>query len=198
MRQKALTLAVAALLALGASGVVAATMDGSTADAASADVLPANYTVDVTNPEMVSDEAADTAIETAWANEDVRSHFDDGAAVHFDLWASELDDGVIHVSVAPMDDPDDTRVIADVALDQETVTSVDEPVTLNVSSAMSINASETDVVSVDGSEYELRRDDSAGEENATRLTADQAVQIELNESSIERRGNGTFTIEIDD
>lgn len=181
MRTKLAVLAVAALLALGTDSVVAA-MDTPTADIASDNALPANYTVDVINPGEVSDEEIDQAIETTWANDTVRSYFDDDAAVHFEVWASELDEDVIHVKVAPIEEPDETRVIADVNLSEQQVTYIDEPVKLNVSNAITINASDYDLNDADHSQ------DTNGEENATRLTADQAAQIELNESSIERGG----------
>jgi hypothetical protein len=140
----------------------------------------------------VSDEEIDQAIETAWANDTVRSYFDDDTAVHFEVWASRLEGDVIHVKVAPIDDPDETRAIADVNLSEQQVTYIDEPVKLNASNAITINASDYDR---NDTEHSQNTDD---EQNATKLTADQATQIELNESSIERSGDGTFTIEVED
>ena len=198
MRYNALTLAVVALIAIGASGVVAAGMDAPAADSESAEVLPANHTVDVVNPDEVSDGEVDQALETAWANDDVQSYFADRTAIHFDVWASELDDGIVHVKIAPADTPDETRAIADVDLDQETVTSIDEPVTLNASNSMSIDTSDNNTVSIDDTEYELNGTDANSDENATRYTADQATQFQFNESSIERGGDGTFSIELED
>ena len=191
MRTKLAVLAVAALLAIGTGSVVAA-MGSSTTDTASDDALPANHTVEVINPGEVSDEEIDQAIETAWANDTVRSYFDDDTAVHFEVWASRLEGDVIHVKVAPIDDPDETRAIADVNLSEQQVTYIDEPVKLNASNAITINASDYDR---NDTEHSQNTDD---EENATKLTADQATQIELNESSIERSGDGTFTIEVED
>lgn len=191
MRTKLAVLAVAALLALATGSVVAA-MDTPTADTKSDDVLPANYTVDVINPGEVSDEDVDRAIETAWTNEEVRSYFDEGAAVHFEVWASTLDEDVIHVKVAPIEEPDETRVLADVNLSEQQVTYIDEPVTLNASNAITVNAGDYDLNATE------RSGDTSGEDNATRLTADQSVQLELNESSIERGGDSTFTFEVED
>lgn len=191
MRTKLAVLAVAALLALGTGSVVAA-MDTPTADTASDEALPANHTVDVINPGEVSDEEIDQAIETAWANDTIRSYFDEGAAVHFEVWASGLDENVIHVKVAPFNEPDETRVIADVNPSEQQVTYIDEPVMLNASNAITINASDYDLNDTEHSQ------DTNDEENATRLTADQATQIEVNESSIERGGDGIFTLEVED
>ena len=191
MRTKLAILAVAALLALSMGSVTAA-MDTTTADTTSDDVLPANYTVDITNSGEVRDEAVDQAIETTWTNQTVRNHFDEGAAVHFEVWASRLDADVIHIKVAPIDEPDETRVIADVDLSEQRITSVDEPVKLTASNAVSINASDYDIKKIENS------NNGSDGTNTTRLTADQAVSIQLNESSIEHGDDGTFTFEVDD
>ncbi|MGQ3330167.1 hypothetical protein [Halorubrum sp. FL23] len=191
MRTKLAVLAVAALLALGTGSAVAA-MDGPTTDAASDDALPANYTVDVITPGEVSDEEVDRAIETAWMNHTVRSYFDEGAAVHFEASASGLDEDTIRVKIAPLKEPDETRVIADVDLPGKQVTSTDEPVKLNASNAITINTSDYDLNDTEQSQ------DTNGEENATRLTDAQATQIEINETSIERGENGSFTVEVED
>ena len=198
MRDTVLTLAVVALLALGASGVVAADMDTATADTPSAAALPANHTVDVSNPDAVSDDEAEQAIKTAWANDTVRSYFDDSAPIHFEIWGSAVDDETVHVNVAPQDAPEDTRVVADVDLDTQTVTSVDEPVTLTATNSVSLDATEYDVVSADGDELELNQDNENSDENATKIPADRVSHIQLNESSMVRGGDGTFTFWIDD
>ncbi len=191
MRTNLSVLAVAALLVVGTGSVVAAAMDDPTADTSSADALPSNYTVETIGTADLSDEELATALEIAWANEDVRSYVDDGTAVHFEVWTSDLDDSV-HVNVAPEATPDDTRVLAEVDLDQQTVTTIDEPVELNASSA----------ITIDASDYNLTEPTARGEttdgENATRLTAEQSQQIQLNETTIDRGGDGTFTIEVED
>ncbi len=196
MRDNVLTLAVVALLALSASGVVAASIDTPNADTTSATASPANYTVDISNPDAVSEEEVDQAIKTAWANDTVQSYFNGSAAVHFEVWASEFDEEIVHVKVAPQDAPEDTRVVADVDLDKQTVTSVDEPVTLNASNAVSLNAADYDIVSADGDELELNQDNESSDENVTKIPADQLSQIQLNESSIARGSDGTFTFQI--
>ncbi|WP_254831265.1 hypothetical protein [Haloglomus salinum] len=198
MRYNALTLVVVALLAVGASGGVAASTNPSTAGTTPADVPAANHTVDIVNPDEISDEEVDRAIETAWANDEVQSYFDDDAAVHFDIWASELDERVVHVNIAPADAPDSTRVIADVDIERGTVTSIDEPVRLNASNAMTINTSGDTSVSIDGAEYELHGNDTTSDGDATRYPAHQATHFQLNESSIERGGDGAFTFELED
>lgn len=191
MRTKLAVLAVAALLALGTGSVVAA-VDIPTADTASDDALPANYTVDVISPGEVSNEEVDQAIETAWANQTVRGYFDEVTTVHFEVWASGLDESMIHVKAAPLEEPDETRVITDVNLSKKQVTYIDEPVKLNTSNAITIDATDYDLNDTEPSQH------TNNEENTTKLTADQATQIELNESSIERGGEGTFTFEVED
>ncbi|WP_139171126.1 hypothetical protein [Halorientalis regularis] len=82
MRRNLFTLVAVTLLAVGASGVVAATLDAPSADTQSADALPANHTVDVINPGDVSDDAVDRAVETAWADDEVRSYSGSEAKAH--------------------------------------------------------------------------------------------------------------------
>jgi len=195
MPRNALALVAVALLAVGASGVVAATMDAPSADAQSADALPANYTVDVVDYGDVSDDAVDRAVETAWTNDEVRSYFADGAAVHFEVWAG-LHDGTVNVNVAPADAPDDTRVVATVDLDDGTVTAVEEPVQLNASNAISIDLGENGTVSVDGDEYEANDTEASTDRNRT-YTADQSVRIDLDEDSLERGEDGTLSFEVE-
>ncbi|MDQ2055540.1 hypothetical protein [Halobellus sp. H-GB7] len=191
MRTKLAVLAVAALLALVTGSVVAA-MGAPTADTASDVALPANYTVDVINSREMSDEEVDHAIETAWANDTVRSYFADDVTVHFEVWASGLDEDVSHVTIAPIDESSGARVLADVNLSEEQVIYIDEPVKLNASSAITIDAGD---YGLNGTEH---NQNTNSEENTTKLAADQATQIELNESSIERGGDGTFTFEAGD
>jgi hypothetical protein len=197
MRYKTLTLAVAALLALGAGGVTATSMTNPAADTASADVLPANHTVDVVNPDEVSDEAVEQAIETAWANEDVRGYVEGNDAVHFEVWASELDDDTVYVDVAPIESPKDTLVRAHVNVTQQTVISTDEPVTLNASNATSITASEGGNVSVNGTDYDLNRNTEDPAENGTRYTAEQSTEFEINASSPSSQTGETFFVTIE-
>jgi flagellar basal body rod protein FlgF len=94
--------------------------------------------------------------------------------------------------VAPVDAPDDTRVIAEVDLTDGVVTRTHEPVQLNASNAIEIDGSNYDIETVDSQ----KRNDS--DENATRISSDELHQVQLNESSIERGGDGTFTMEVED
>lgn len=197
MRNKIFTLAVAAMLAITASGAVAAGTGALAADSDSATALPDNHSVNVLNADEVSEEEVEQAITTAWGNEDVQQYFTDGAAVHFEVWASELNDSTVHVKIGPKESPDETRVIASIDLDRAAVVSVSEPVTLNESNAISINASSSDGVTIDGAEYDLNRDEQSSEDNRTRYTAERATHIDLNESSIEPVEDGTFTIEVE-
>ncbi|MDG5778764.1 hypothetical protein VB773_00075 [Haloarculaceae archaeon H-GB2-1] len=191
MRTKLAALAVAVLLVIGTGSVVAA-MDPPTTDTASDYVLPVNYTIDVFNPGEESDEEVDQAIETAWVNHTVRSYFDEGAAVHFEVWATGSDEDVMRVKVAPIKEPDEKRVIAEVDLPEQQVTSTDEPEKLNASNAITINISDYDLNDTEHNQ------DTNSEGTATQLTDDQATQIELNETSIERGVNGLFTFEAKD
>jgi hypothetical protein len=195
MRRNLFTLVAVTLLAVGASGVVAATLDAPSADTQSADALPANHTVDVINPGDVSDDAVDRAVETTWADDEVRSYFADGAAVHFEVWGG-LHDGTINVDVAPADAPDDTRVVATVDPETGTVTTVEEPVRLNASNAVSIDLGENGTVSADGDEYEVNDSEASTDRNRT-YTADQSVRIDLDEDSLERGADGTFSVEVE-
>jgi hypothetical protein len=201
MRRNALTLAVVALVALSATGVAAASTTAPTADTPSAAASPANQTIDVVNPDEVSDKEVDQAVDTAWANDKVQSYFDDATAVHFEVWASELDDGIVHVDVAPQDAPDETRVMATVDLNDETIENVTEPVKLNASNAISINETEYDVVSAEESEFASTNDDTESveqeTENATKIPAEQLHEEQINMSLAESQCNGVFTVEME-
>jgi len=190
MRHKLAVLAVAALLALSTGGVVGATLDTPT-DESTETELPNDHTVENVNPDELSEEEADRALEAAWANETVRSYFDDDTGVHFKLWASAFDEDSVSVHAAPVDAPDDTRVIAEVDLTDGVVTRTHEPVRLNASNAIEIDGSNYDIETVDAQ----KRADS--DENATRISSDELHQVQLNESSIERGGDGTFTMEVE-
>lgn len=184
MRTTLAALAVAALLALGAGGVAAATADTPQADAPT-DVLPANHTVEVVGDDL-SDETRDRAIRTAWANDTVSSHFADGDPVHFEVWPSQ--NGSIRVMLAPGQHPNETRVVATVDADQWAVTSVSEPITLAAINVTDVNESdvEVNVTSV--------RTDGDDDRNATRHTADQSRQFRIVELTTDRE-NGTTVFE---
>ncbi|WP_276274109.1 hypothetical protein [Haloarcula litorea] len=194
MHTKALTLAVATLLTVGVGGVATATTDTATADAGSAAGLPANHTVDVVTPDELTGEAGDRAVEIAWANDEVRRHFAADAAVHFEVTASKLHDGVVSVSIAPMETPGNARVVADVRLDQQTVTSVVEPVTLDASNAVSLDAG----AHTTASEANASDDATSHAGNVTRVTAGESIHLRVNESTIEDGENGSFVVEVED
>ena len=105
-----------------ASGAVAA-------DASTDDALPADYERDVVDPDgALSDAAIDRAIETAWANEDVRAALSDDATPSFEVWAEDGDGAVdASVWVSPVDGSPEDTVVADVDLDAGTVTAVSAP-----------------------------------------------------------------------
>jgi len=115
-------LALAAVLAIATGGAVAA-------DASTDDALPADYERDVVDPDGdLSDEAIDRAIETAWANEEVRAALSDDATPSFEVWAEDGDGAVdASVWVSPVDGSPEDTVVADVDLDAGTVTDVSAP-----------------------------------------------------------------------
>ena len=196
MRHRLTVLAVAALLALGTGGGVAAALDQPTNGAEP----PADYTVAVETPDELTDEDVDRAVALAWADDQVRSQFEDGAAVHFELWASGSADGIVHVDVTPADDHEDLRAVADVNVDDGTVTNVDEPVTLTVSDATSIDGDEYDLVDAAtdaDSGADAATETTSDDGNATRLTADESVSIDV-ENATDAGDDGTFSVTVPD
>ncbi|QIB74315.1 hypothetical protein G3I44_08490 [Halogeometricum borinquense] len=129
MQHRTLTLAVAALLAFGASGVVAATTTISpspaTADASPTDgVSPVNHTVKVIDPdERLSEQDVKNAWQLAWSNETVKRSFENADSAHFQVEAVS-DELQVYVVTNETARP---QVVADVDLDSESVTSV-EPI----------------------------------------------------------------------
>ena len=119
----------------------------------------------------------------------------DGAAVHFEVWAG-LHDGTVNVNVAPADAPDDTRVVATVDPETGTVTTVEEPVELNASNAVSIDLGENGTISAGGDEYAANDSEASTDRNRT-YTADQSVRIDLDEDSLEPGADGTFSVEVE-
>lgn len=190
MRTTVTLLAVAALLTLGTGSVVATSMEDPTAN--SPEELPANHTVDVVNPDAIDDAQVDRAIETAWANDTVRGYFADDPAIHFEVWAPELRDDAVHVEVAPNDAPDETRVVATVDLNRHRVTSIEEPVTLNVTSATSMQFDDGSIKEVENGE------EIVYETNLTVKSADQADRLRIDARTLDREGDGTFSVEVDD
>ncbi|ELZ98120.1 hypothetical protein C440_02693 [Haloferax mucosum ATCC BAA-1512] len=128
MRHKTIALAVAALVAFGASGAVAAsiTMDSPAVTALqSASDAPSSesHTVAVIDPH---DRLTSSEVETAWeitqTNETVRSHFDGESSLHYQIEA-EADELQVYVA---KNDTAPPRVQAVVALDTQSVSAVNE------------------------------------------------------------------------
>jgi hypothetical protein len=119
MRTKLIALALAATVAIGSGGVVAAGTSSGTA----AEQLPDDYTVDVRDPfDELSSADVDSAIATAWSNEQVRSTLAVSEGLHFEVVGSP---NQIEVHVKPGPDAQ-TEVVAELSPDG-TVTEVFEP-----------------------------------------------------------------------
>lgn len=191
MRTRLTVLAVAALLTLGTGSVVAASMDDPTADDESAEVLPANHSVDVLEPDEIDADDVDRALEAAWENETVRAAVEDDSAVHFEVWGSAFDDEEVVVDVAPGATPGETRIVAEVDLDEDRVTSVDEPVTLNVTQSTSVDLDGEDVHEVENGE------EIVFVENVTRDSAASTFEVQVEEHSTDG-GDETATADDDD
>ncbi|WP_135820285.1 hypothetical protein [Halostella litorea] len=175
MQRQLLTVAVAALLAFGASGVAAATTSPPTAtpDGSPADVVqPSNHTVEVVDPDGdLSERDVERAWRTAWQHDAVRDWFESGP-VHFQV--EDVGDD-LEVYVAPDEDAA-PRVVADVDLDAGTVTDarpLDNVLTASDSETTELTAvndtgdrvatfTVTNGTVVDGEAVTLRTTDSTG------------------------------------
>lgn len=184
MRHKTLTLAVAALLAFGASGVVAASISPSPSATTAAqspadDASPVNYTVEVIDPhDQLTAQEVEKARQVAWANEEVRSYFEDGAAVHFEVWAPQPNENRTVVSVAPAESPDKSRVLANVHLDHpngEQVTDVKEPRILNESSMRSVNLTDNGTFAVESD----NQDEQVDGDETTKLGSGKSITFDV-------------------
>lgn len=150
MQDKALAFAVAALLAFGASGVVAASTTSplATADASPTDAAqPDEYTVEVVDPDdQLSEREVENALLLAWTHDEVRSHFD-GESVHFQVEALG-DDRQVYVAPSEAAPP---RVVADVDLDAEAVTGVEAiGRAMTADDAMTMQLSPVNATDLDG------------------------------------------------
>ena len=121
MRYETLTLAVAALLVIGAGGVVAAPMPVTDTSPAP-DAQPSNHTVDVVDPEdRLTEQEVSTMRRLTWSETKVREQFEDTDTVHFHIEAVGDDLqvwGAANETAPPQD-------VADVAPDAETGTDVE-------------------------------------------------------------------------
>lgn len=197
MRHKTLTIAVVALLAFGASGVVSASLapnhstDTPTQSPAE-DALSGNHTVEVIDPDDRLDERAATDTwQTAWANETVRDHFENDDAVHFHV---EAVGDELQVYVAS-DENYAPRVQADVDLDSEAVVAVE---TLdNVATAENIET--IDLAPINASEFSPGEPVTltAASDNDT-VTVDSSEMVEETDVTIDSVGNhsGEYTVEV--
>jgi hypothetical protein len=119
MRTKLIALALAAMLVIGTGGVVAA----GTSSGTSAEQLPDDYTVDVTDPfDELSSDDVEEAIATAWSNEQVRRALDVREGLHFEVVGGP-DQVEVHLKPGP---DAETEVVAEISPDG-TVTEVFEP-----------------------------------------------------------------------
>lgn len=179
MNRKSVALALAAMLALGAGGAVAAIATDDTVgerDAAMAQQTePAeNYTTEVRDPHGVLTSAdVDAAVETALSDEEMRSYFDDGESVHVELWAPQPDERRAVVSLSPGEAPNDTRVLANVWLDRQEVTGVEEPRTLDESTGISVELT-------DDGEFEFGSDARSDRSDDGRDATPESGEVVLN------------------
>ncbi|OYR38766.1 hypothetical protein [Halorubrum sp. Hd13] len=185
MRTKLIALALAAMLAVGAGGVVAA---GASSGDASGEQLPDDYTVEITDPfdELSSDEV-DEAIETAWSDEQVQSSLDAGDGVHFDVVAGTEK---VQVAVAPGSDAED-QVVAKIDSDG-TVTDVFEP-SLTAEDSETLDTAEPVDASGDGT-IRVEVEDHEYDE---KLSADQAMRVEVKNMSLLEDGE-SVSVEVAD
>lgn len=190
MRHETVTLAVAALLAIGAGGAVAASMPAADASPAP-DGQPANYTVDVVDPDdRLTEQEVAALRRLAWSAAEVRQPFADSETVHFHVEAvgDELEVYVATDENAP------PKVVAEVALDDEEVTDVH---TLNnattTESARSIELSPVNESAIDGSTVTVR---SAS--GPTTMTVENSTVVEAVAVTTVDEGNQSVTIRTED
>lgn len=119
MRHETLTIALAALLAFGVSGAVAAPV---TELSPATDEQPSDYTVEVIDPDdRLTDEEIAEMRHLAWSRDDVRAEFEDTDTVHFQI---EAVDGDLQVYLAIEEDAP-PQVVVDIAHDDGEVTQVE-------------------------------------------------------------------------
>jgi len=201
MRYKAITLAAAVMLALGASGAVAASLTNSPAGGPGAlptdDAQPADYPGDVVDPDnkLSSQDVAD-ARELALANDDVRDRLEDVESPFLKVWApSDSDD---HVSIWISENKTaPAQLVVDVDLEDESVVKIDEPETLTADQSQDIDLDSEDVEVVPGgSEIDFETDDEAGDHEAVIKIPSEELEVDtLNESEytvVEEGGEDKF------
>ena len=189
MRYETLTLAVAALLVIGAGGVVAAPMPVTDTSPAP-DAQPSNHTVDVVDPadELTEREIAELR-RLAWAETEVREQFEDTDTVHFHV-ESVGDDLEVYVATNESAPP---RVVAEVALDEGAVTDVallDD--TRTAGSSLSVQLSPVNESALDDGTVTVRT--ASG---PTVLTAENSTGVEGFAVTTVDAGNGSATFEVE-
>lgn len=188
MNTKLVALALVAAVALATSGAVAATGASPAVHDAGASTtdhpLPDDHTVEVTDRhDVLSDEDVEAAIQAAWADEELRSYFEDADSVHFDLWAPDADEDRVSVSVAPADEPGQTRVSGTYYVGADAFTDVREPITADEMTSQDLELSGENTVEVeDGGSLDLSEttdepNDESGE-NAVEVSADALVTVD--------------------
>jgi hypothetical protein len=181
MRTKLIALALAAMLAIGTGGVVAA----GTSSGTPAEQLPDNYTVEITDPsaELSSDEV-DEAIATAWSNDQVQSAIDVSDGLHFEVVA-----GTEQVEVHVKPGPDaETEVVAEISPDG-TVTEVFEP-ELTADESMSSSLSPDEYETVEQSDAE----EQTGDEYDVKLNADESIMLGTDEYDVELTADESMSL----
>ncbi len=196
MRHKVLTLAVVALLAFGASGVSAASIDSNPSVASSQspadDASPANYTVEVVDPnDRLSEQDVENARQLAWANETVNSAIENGGSAHFHV---EAVGDELQVYVAP-NRTAAPRVQAVVDLGSESVDKVEELNTVLMADEMETDQLATLNVS-NGDAGETRTVKAAS--GAETITADEVSVCEDFNVAVESDGAVSIPLETAD
>lgn len=192
-------LAVTALFVLGTGGVVAATVTDTpiapTVDAPSDTASPANYTVEVVDPDdELNEQDVEDAREIAWANETVRSYFSANESVHFKVWASRTDDGNVSVWLSTNESAP-ARVVADVGAGS--VTDVDEPETLTADEFVKLDLDENSIEEGDDGVYRIEPSDdeaagnATGDGNAVRLTANDSTVVHCGRNGSDDRAKAS-------
>jgi hypothetical protein len=186
MRHETVTLAVAALLALGAGGAVAASMPAADASPAP-DGQPSDYTVDVVDPDdRLTEQEVTELRRLAWSADEVRRQFEGTETVHFHIEAVG-DDLEVYVATDEQAPP---KVVAEVALDDEEVTDVQSlNNTMTADAATSIELSPVDESALDDSTVTVR---SAS--GPTTLTVENSTTVEAAAVTTVDEGNESVTV----
>jgi len=120
MRNELFALVMAAMLAIGTGGALAA---GPSSGQTSVEQLPDNHTIDVSDPfDTLQSDAVTEHVKTAWSNDAVQNRLDGMENLHFGVIGTP-DEVEVQISNGSSAEPD---VVAEIGPDG-TVTSVFEP-----------------------------------------------------------------------